>query len=92
MTSRFGVLGTVEVWRDGEALPVPSGRTRLALAVLRLAPGRFATTDRLIDVLWQDPPRHAKPGCTTSSATCADTSARTRSAPARPATSSPGTR
>ncbi|HWM02343.1 MAG TPA: BTAD domain-containing putative transcriptional regulator, partial [Actinophytocola sp.] len=60
MTLRFGLLGTVEVWLDGAALPVPSGRTRLALAVLLLAAGRFATTDRLIDALWDDPPQHAK--------------------------------
>ncbi|HEY0447829.1 AfsR/SARP family transcriptional regulator [Actinophytocola sp.] len=60
MTVRFGVLGTVEVWRDGTPLAVPSGRTRLALAMMLLNTGRFTSTDRLIDGLWHDPPQHAK--------------------------------
>ncbi|WP_291414797.1 hypothetical protein [Actinophytocola sp.] len=59
MTLRFGVLGAIEVWRDGTPLPVPSGRTRRTLAMMLLT-GRFTSTDRLIDGLWHDPPQHAK--------------------------------
>jgi DNA-binding SARP family transcriptional activator len=56
---RFGILGTVGVWRDGLAVPVGGARQRRMLAALLLDPGRVIPAARLIDVLWDDPPDSA---------------------------------
>jgi DNA-binding SARP family transcriptional activator len=57
---RFGVLGPVEVWRDGQSVPVGSARERFVLASLLLNAGRLTHVDRLVDALWTEPPRSAK--------------------------------
>ncbi|MFF0866915.1 BTAD domain-containing putative transcriptional regulator [Nonomuraea sp. NPDC003560] len=57
---RFGVLGTVEVWRGNERLEVGTPRNRAVLARLLLSPGRVIPVDQLLDDLWEgDPPPQA---------------------------------
>ncbi|MDT9692635.1 BTAD domain-containing putative transcriptional regulator [Streptomyces sp. P9(2023)] len=53
---RFGVLGPVRAWRDGEALPSGSPQQRALLAALLLRDGRTATAGELIDAIWGDEP------------------------------------
>jgi predicted ATPase/DNA-binding SARP family transcriptional activator len=54
--ARFGVLGPLAFERDGQAVPVPSGRQRSLLALLLAAGGVPLSRDRLIDELWGDRP------------------------------------
>ncbi|MFI8515756.1 AfsR/SARP family transcriptional regulator [Streptomyces sp. NPDC085460] len=57
---RFGVLGPVRAWRDGEALATGSPQQRALLAALLLREGRTATAAELIDALWgEEPPSQA---------------------------------
>src|SRR4051794_14550812 len=51
---RVGVLGPLEVERDGERVAVGGGRLRALLACLALDAGRPLTTGRLVDALWED--------------------------------------
>jgi DNA-binding SARP family transcriptional activator/Tfp pilus assembly protein PilF len=55
----FRILGPLEVWRDGERVPVEAPRERGVLAVLLLHAGRVVAADRLIELVWADdvPPR-----------------------------------
>ncbi|OKJ99592.1 regulator [Streptomyces sp. CB03234] len=53
---RFGVLGPVRAWLDGEALPSGSPQQRALLAALLLRDGRTATAPELIDAIWGDEP------------------------------------
>jgi len=48
------VLGPVEVRRDGELLPVPSGKTTEVLIRLALEAGRAVSAERIIEDLWSD--------------------------------------
>jgi predicted ATPase/DNA-binding SARP family transcriptional activator len=50
------VLGPLVFERDGQAMPLPSGRQRSLLALLLLAGGVPLSRDRLIDELWGDRP------------------------------------
>ena len=56
----FGVLGPVEVRRDGESRSIGGGRERYVLAMLLLGAGRSTSAARLIDALWDEPPPSAK--------------------------------
>ena len=56
----FAILGPVGVRHDGTELPVGSVRERSVLALLLLDEGRPVPADRLIDELWEDPPRTAR--------------------------------
>ncbi|GGQ04793.1 AfsR/SARP family transcriptional regulator [Streptomyces roseolilacinus] len=57
---RFGVLGPVRAWRDGEPLPSGSPQQRALLAALLLREGRTATAAELIDAIWgEEPPSQA---------------------------------
>ncbi len=57
---RFGVLGPVRAWRDGEPLATGSPQQRALLAALLLRGGRTATAAELIDALWGgEPPSQA---------------------------------
>jgi len=47
-----GVLGPLEVRRDGRPLSVPSGRTTEVLVRLALDAGQLVSAERLIDDLW----------------------------------------
>jgi DNA-binding SARP family transcriptional activator len=52
----FRVLGDLEVWHDGEALPLGAHQQRAVLAILVLHVREVVTSDRLIDELWGDEP------------------------------------
>jgi len=53
-----GVLGPVEVRRDGEPVDLGGPQQRAVVAHLALEPGRVVSVERLIDRLWgDDPPR-----------------------------------
>jgi predicted ATPase/DNA-binding SARP family transcriptional activator len=47
-----GVLGPLEVRRDGRPVPVPSGRTTELLARLAVDAGQVVSAERLIEDLW----------------------------------------
>ncbi len=49
---RFGVLGPLVLERDGQSVPLPSGRQRSLLALFLMAGGVPLSRDRLIDELW----------------------------------------
>ncbi|MFF9865229.1 BTAD domain-containing putative transcriptional regulator [Streptomyces sp. NPDC013953] len=53
---RFGVLGPVRAWHDGDPLPSGSPQQRALLAALLLRDGRTATASELIDAIWGDEP------------------------------------
>jgi DNA-binding SARP family transcriptional activator/ABC-type branched-subunit amino acid transport system substrate-binding protein len=53
---RFGILGPLEVWADGQKLPLGGGRQRALLLLLLLHPNEVVATDRLIDALWEGAP------------------------------------
>ncbi|MEV4417015.1 BTAD domain-containing putative transcriptional regulator [Catellatospora sp. NPDC049609] len=49
---RLGVLGRLEVRRDGEQLTIGSGRQRALLTLLLIRPDRFASAGWLAEALW----------------------------------------
>ena len=51
---RFGVLGPLEVWRDGSRLAVPGGRRASVLAALLVHAGRAVEVDALLEAAWGD--------------------------------------
>jgi predicted ATPase/DNA-binding SARP family transcriptional activator len=53
---RFGVLGPLEIERDGEIVPLGSGRQRVLLALLLMAGGEPLSRDRLVDEVWGERP------------------------------------
>lgn len=56
----FGVLGPLEVRREGDSLQLGGPKQRALLALLLVDAGRAVSTDRLIDALWgEQPPRTA---------------------------------
>jgi DNA-binding SARP family transcriptional activator len=56
----FRILGPLEVWKDGRALPLGGPRTRSVLAVLLLHADHVVSTDQLVDQIWgEEPPRTA---------------------------------
>jgi DNA-binding SARP family transcriptional activator/tetratricopeptide (TPR) repeat protein len=58
----FGLLGPLEVRREGVLVPIAAGRQRALLAALLLGAGRLVRADELIDVLWDGaPPASARP-------------------------------
>jgi DNA-binding SARP family transcriptional activator len=48
----FRILGPLEVWHEGRAVPVVGARQRELLAILLLHAGQVVSTDRLMDALW----------------------------------------
>lgn len=52
----ISVLGPIEVRRDGEALPVPGGKTSELLVRLALDAGVVVRSERLLDELWEGDP------------------------------------
>ncbi len=54
--TEFGILGPVEVRRDGATVPVEGRQRRTVLAALLLARGRLVTDSRLISAVWGDEP------------------------------------
>ena len=55
----YRVLGTLEVTRDGEIIPLDSTKQRALLAVLLIHANEVVSTERLIEYLWQDSPPEA---------------------------------
>ncbi|SMD13949.1 BTAD domain-containing putative transcriptional regulator [Kibdelosporangium aridum] len=51
---RFGVLGPLQVWADGEPVRIAETKVRALLADLLAHEGKLVTTDRLIEDLWGD--------------------------------------
>ncbi|MET8026221.1 hypothetical protein [Streptomyces avermitilis] len=49
MAARFGILGAIEVWRDGTPVGVGHARQRRVLAALLMDVGRTVPTDALLD-------------------------------------------
>ncbi|QKW08912.1 winged helix-turn-helix domain-containing protein [Streptomyces sp. NA04227] len=56
----FGVLGQVEARRGPEPVRLRPGRERELLALLVLNAGRLLTAERVVDMLWEDPPGSAR--------------------------------
>jgi DNA-binding SARP family transcriptional activator len=56
---KYRVLGTLEVQRDGEFIPLDSTKQRALLAVLLIHANEVVSTERLIEYLWQDSPPEA---------------------------------
>ena len=57
----FGVLGPLEVERDGRAVAVGGPKERLVLAVLLAGAGTVVSVDALVDAVWGErPPRTAE--------------------------------
>jgi DNA-binding SARP family transcriptional activator len=52
----FRILGTLEVWRGGERVPIAAARQRDVLGVLLLHADRVVASDRLIEMVWGDDP------------------------------------
>lgn len=50
------VLGPLEVWRDGAAVPIGGPKARMTLALLVAQRSGVLSTDRLVDALWGDEP------------------------------------
>jgi DNA-binding SARP family transcriptional activator/Tfp pilus assembly protein PilF len=57
---RFGVLGSLRVWRDETAVELGPVQQRVVLAVLALQEGRPVGLQQIISAVWGEaPPRHA---------------------------------
>jgi ABC-type transport system substrate-binding protein/DNA-binding SARP family transcriptional activator len=58
----FGILGPLEVRRNGETIGIPPGKPRALLAILLTHHGEVVSVDRLVDELWGErpPPTAAK--------------------------------
>ena len=55
-TMEFRLLGPFEVSERGQPLEIGAGKQRALLALLLLSSGEVVSTDRLIDVLWDERP------------------------------------
>ncbi|MGN6609120.1 MAG: BTAD domain-containing putative transcriptional regulator [Jatrophihabitans sp.] len=51
---QYGVLGPLEVVRDGAVVDLGSPKQRAVLASLLLEPGRVVPTERIVDQVWGD--------------------------------------
>lgn len=57
----FGILGPLEVTRDGVSVPLRAGQQRVLLAALLIDAGQVVSVDALMCRLWgEDPPRGAR--------------------------------
>jgi DNA-binding SARP family transcriptional activator len=57
----FRVLGTLEVWCDGQRLPLAAAKQRAFLATGLLSAGHVVATPRLIDAIWGEAPPTTAP-------------------------------
>jgi DNA-binding SARP family transcriptional activator len=57
----FGILGPLQISRDGEAIEPGGKKQRTVLAVLLLNVNEVVSTDRLIEALWGDAPPESAP-------------------------------
>ena len=51
---RYGVLGPIEVHRNGVVVPIGGPQQRRVLALLLSRPCDSVSTDRMVDCLWSD--------------------------------------
>jgi DNA-binding SARP family transcriptional activator len=59
---KFRILGPMEVaTEDGTAVPLPSGRARIVLAMLCAEAGQEVSSDQLIDLAWNGKPPATSP-------------------------------
>ena len=54
--AEFGILGPLEVWRSGRAVPLGGPRQRAVLALLLLEANRVVSMDRLAEDVWAGHP------------------------------------
>lgn len=54
----FRILGPVEVWHAGTAVPVTAPMQRAVLATLLVRPGETVSVDSIVDQLWGPQPPH----------------------------------
>ncbi len=59
LSLRFGLLGPVEVRRNGRPVPLGSPKQRALLTALLLEPNRVVSIDRLITAVWDEEPPHS---------------------------------
>lgn len=61
-TLEIRILGTLEVWKEGNRLELAGGRQRALLALLALRPNELVSSEWLIEELWEGrpPPTAAK--------------------------------
>jgi DNA-binding SARP family transcriptional activator/tetratricopeptide (TPR) repeat protein len=55
----FRILGPLEAWEDGSPVALGGAKQRALLAVLLLYANEVVSTERLIDLLWEEPPAKA---------------------------------
>jgi predicted ATPase/DNA-binding SARP family transcriptional activator len=55
------LLGPLEVWLDGQRVPLGGARAEKLLAALALEAGHTVPVERLVDVLWDDDPPATAP-------------------------------
>ncbi len=60
-TVEFRILGPFEVVSDGRPLPLGPGKERSVLALLLLYRNERVSTDRLVDLLWDESPPESAP-------------------------------
>jgi DNA-binding SARP family transcriptional activator/DNA-binding beta-propeller fold protein YncE len=53
---RFGILGSLVVWRDGSAVSIGAAKQRAVLALLLIRRGELVPTETLVDELWGERP------------------------------------
>ncbi|HEX6351749.1 AfsR/SARP family transcriptional regulator [Actinophytocola sp.] len=58
--AEFRLLGALEVWVHGRRRQLGGSRQEKVLATLLLNVNTVVTTERLVDLLWEDPPRTAR--------------------------------
>src|SRR3954466_6779454 len=51
---RIGILGALQIERDGSPVEIAGGRLRALLARLALAGGKPVSTGALVDAVWDD--------------------------------------
>ena len=56
MTLEFGVLGPIEVRRDGQPVALGGPQQRRIVATLLAERGQVVSVDRLVDAVWPDVP------------------------------------
>jgi DNA-binding SARP family transcriptional activator len=63
---KFGILGPLTVWREGEELDLGTPKARVLLAVLLCQAGNPVSEDQLAVALWGNTPPNSATGGTTT--------------------------
>ncbi|MEU7886236.1 BTAD domain-containing putative transcriptional regulator [Microbispora bryophytorum] len=59
LSLRFGLLGPIEVRKNGRPVPLGSPKQRALLTALLLEPNRVVSIDRLVMAVWDEEPPHS---------------------------------